>query len=967
MKHTIILRSINRGNSVKNALARATGKFYTPSIVANNLANDVVSNIRSIDKQEITVVDPFCGDGRLIVALLREASLKSIYKGIHWRISFWDYDADAVALAQYSISKIANELCLDVSLDPRCHDSFLLLQENYGKYDCVITNPPWESIKPDSRELLELDEQDRKAYLTYLKEYDSKLISALPLSQPLKRFAGWGTNLSRCGTELAIKLMSDEGICGLVIPLSLLMDQSSIPLRRWMFTNTEPICISSYPAEAKLIPYVDQNMVTVTLLKHYEESLSLVVNNYNRNMDLVSESKFTLSQDELEDIDWCLPVSSSLIYLKLIRKWMHLRTAGDLESTGQGALWLGRELDETRYREFTSNAGQYQFIKGRMVHRFCPLEPSPFFINLQLRHVPKSALHYRIAWRDVSRRSQSRRMQATIIPPYVVTGNSLHVGFFKDDDYDRLLALLAVVNSLPFEFQIRSRLGTGHMSIGVMRRVKIPPLDNPRTLKKLSKLVTSLLSVSENAIEDEINLEVEVARLYGLEAKEYIELLDQFENITKDFKSRLFTIYNNDQMKNETLIDDILVEKPGTENSYEAKIPNHYSAKLSELDLQIAVAVPPGGNWKNIPETIPSKRLEQIRKNYCKGKGSRSTYYGRLRPESPSYTINTNFNRPGNGCHLHYDYMGKQHRVISQREAARLQSFPDNFIFSGSKRSINSQIGNAVPPLLAYQIAKVLPFRGNFVDLFCGAGGLSLGFKWAGWKPILATDIEPSFLETYSKNIHKTVIEGDIRDKNVFNKIVNLVSEIQKQLPGEPLIMLGGPPCQGFSTAGNKRSIEDKRNLLFQEYKAMLEVLHPDAFIFENVTGITNMEGGKIFDAVKSELHKSAKTFYTWMLQTVNYGIPQRRTRVILIGLSREVDVSPPPPITYFGYQPRLFSNVSNAVSVFEALSDLPPLQSGEDGSSKNYISEPNNPYQLLMRSKISAADYTAMLTSQLH
>ena len=272
MKHTTILKSISQGASVKNALVRATGKFYTPPIIADNLVGDVVSSLRLASKRELRVVDPFCGDGRLIVALLRKLALKLKHKRIRWRIFFWDYDENAVILSQQSISKTVQELGLDASLDPRCQDSFLLPQEYYGEYDCVITNPPWESIKPDSRELSELTDQDRKAYLAGMKEYDLKLASVLPFSQPRKKYAGWGTNLSRCGTELALKLVADWGICGLVIPLSLLMDQSSIPLRRWMFTNAEPLSISNYPAEAKLFPQVDQNIVTVTLRKNCKRS-----------------------------------------------------------------------------------------------------------------------------------------------------------------------------------------------------------------------------------------------------------------------------------------------------------------------------------------------------------------------------------------------------------------------------------------------------------------------------------------------------------------------------------------------------------------------------------------------------------------------------------------------------------------------------------------------------------------------
>ena len=125
-------------------------------------------------------------------------------------------------------------------------------------------------------------------------------------------------------------------------------------------------------------------------------------------------------------------------------------------------------------------------------------------------------------------------------------------------------------------------------------------------------------------------------------------------------------------------------------------IYNHISPKLSDLEKQMIKHIPPGGNWKNIPIEIPSKRLEQIRRN-----GGRTTYYGRLLDNKPSYTISTYFHRIGNGCNIH----PTQNRIISIREAARLQSFNDNFVFYGSKNSIYKQIGNAVPPLMSEKIA----------------------------------------------------------------------------------------------------------------------------------------------------------------------------------------------------------------------------------------------------------------------
>jgi DNA (cytosine-5)-methyltransferase 1 len=393
-------------------------------------------------------------------------------------------------------------------------------------------------------------------------------------------------------------------------------------------------------------------------------------------------------------------------------------------------------------------------------------------------------------------------------------------------------------------------------------------------------------------------------------------------------------------------------------------IPNHFSPALSELDLMIARSVPPGGNWKNIPESVPSQRLRQIRESFAAGKGSRSTYYGRLRSDAPSYTISTYISRPGNGCHIHYDYSGGQHRVISQREAARLQSFPDSFVFKGSRNAVNHQIGNAVPPLLAYQIAKSLPYKGQFIDLFCGAGGMALGFIWAGWEPIVANDIEGVFVETYKANIHDNVITGDIRDQSVFDAIIEKWEKGRRGKKRTPLFVLGGPPCQGFSTAGNRRSMDDERNWLFTKYKAILEAVNPTGFVFENVPGLLNMDGGRVYEMISAELKSVTKALSTWRLSAESYAIPQRRMRLILVGDSRpDKLVDPPMPVTqYVPAQASHCDSLAPAITVGEAFSDLPPLSPGEDGSSKDYVHEPKNSYQELVRSRITPEEYLAII-----
>ena len=388
-------------------------------------------------------------------------------------------------------------------------------------------------------------------------------------------------------------------------------------------------------------------------------------------------------------------------------------------------------------------------------------------------------------------------------------------------------------------------------------------------------------------------------------------------------------------------------------------IANHYAAKLSDLDMQIINYVPQGGNWKNIPESVPSQRLVQIRESYKEGKGSRSTYYGRLRSDMPSYTINTYFTRPGNGCHIHYE----QDRTLSQREAARLQSFPDSFSFEGSLSAINTQIGNAVPPLLAFQIANSIPFKGQFVDLFCGAGGLALGFIWAGWKPIIANDIDAKALATHKHNIGEEAICGDINSEDVINNIVAACEKARIENLDLPLFVIGGPPCQGFSTANTRRGAEDMRNWLFKAYVNILRKIKPQGFVFENVKGMLNLDKGKFFEMITAELRSCAEEIKVNLVNSANFGIPQRRERVIVVGGANSfVSNFKLEEITTIPGAKNGNQALPHTPSVKDALDDLPALVHAEDGSQKEYTSAPSTLYQKLMREDITPSEYIATL-----
>lgn len=132
----------------------------------------------------------------------------------------------------------------------------------------------------------------------------------------------------------------------------------------------------------------------------------------------------------------------------------------------------------------------------------------------------------------------------------------------------------------------------------------------------------------------------------------------------------------------------------------ETTVSEHFMSKLSELDRYIISHVKPGGNYMDIPNDVNSKRIQRLQRD-----GGHTTCYGRMLPSEPSYTINTYFNRPNVGCNIHYS----EDRLITVREALRLQSFPDNYkIVSSSKQGRNLIVGNAVPPMLAEIIAKKL-------------------------------------------------------------------------------------------------------------------------------------------------------------------------------------------------------------------------------------------------------------------
>jgi DNA-cytosine methyltransferase len=366
-------------------------------------------------------------------------------------------------------------------------------------------------------------------------------------------------------------------------------------------------------------------------------------------------------------------------------------------------------------------------------------------------------------------------------------------------------------------------------------------------------------------------------------------------------------------------------------------IYNHVTYPLSENDIRMVKSIPAGGNWKNIPINIPSKRLERIRET-----GGRTTLYGRLMWDKPSYTITTYFNRPGNGSYIH----PSEDRVISAREAARLQSFPDDFIFEGSKTSFCKQIGNAVPPLLAYSVAKQIKKKTktkNVLDLFCGSGGLSKGFEWAGYNIVAANDNFVAACLTYRKNHPKTtLIEGDITSKDVKDKLFNAI----KNKPID--IIVGGPPCQGFSYAG-KRIVDDPRNFLYKEFVEIVKKIQPKVVVVENVEGIITSNNGKTYQSIKENFTELGYNFFGKKILAVRYGVPQKRKRVIMIG----VKVGDPKQC----FPEELIKEESSYTTVKDAISDLPSLKINGGENKDNTKTKSISWYQKFLSGKIEVEE----------
>ncbi len=351
--------------------------------------------------------------------------------------------------------------------------------------------------------------------------------------------------------------------------------------------------------------------------------------------------------------------------------------------------------------------------------------------------------------------------------------------------------------------------------------------------------------------------------------------------------------------------------------------------------------VPPGMNYKALtawagypnPKFVADKRFWN--------------FLLKLHPEKPSWTITA---QPG-------PWVGPFHwtsRRLRVPEIAAIQSFPKDYKFHGSRRSVQKQIGNAVPPLMAKAMVEFLkeslhePEKNensyipqlskhndnkfndsqalNIVSIFSGGGGIDLGFKKAGFQTAYATDFFEEATETLKLNNSAKFVEcKDIRKVDF--------KSIFKQLNIKKIdCLVGGPPCPAYSKSrfyrkDKKRALEDENSFTLSEYFRAVEELNPKVFFFENVHGFIYKPHQGAFDYLKERSEELGYTISYEVMNASEYGVPQTRERFICVGVKKnQGDKFLFPKATHYippRYDPLKDSNKEPWVTCGEAIGDL--------------------------------------------
>lgn len=219
---------------------------------------------------------------------------------------------------------------------------------------------------------------------------------------------------------------------------------------------------------------------------------------------------------------------------------------------------------------------------------------------------------------------------------------------------------------------------------------------------------------------------------------------------------------------------------------------------------------------------------------------------------------------------------------------------------------------------------------GNVIDLFAGVGGMSLGFEHAGFEVVYANEFDPEIAASYKYNhVSATVTVADIRDLDLEREF--------RRFSGSVDVVVGGPPCQGFSQKGSRKSILDERNYLFRQFVGVVDVVSPPYFVMENVPNLLTNEGGLFKRELIDLFGQIGYSVSAEVLNAADFGVPQNRRRAIVIGRKGSTKLAHPVP-------------TKSTATVWDAISDLNFLESGEGLPISRYPNPPLSEYQRKLR-----------------
>lgn len=240
------------------------------------------------------------------------------------------------------------------------------------------------------------------------------------------------------------------------------------------------------------------------------------------------------------------------------------------------------------------------------------------------------------------------------------------------------------------------------------------------------------------------------------------------------------------------------------------------------------------------------------------------------------------------------------------------------------------------------------------IDLFSGSGGMSEGFRRAGFKVVCALDTDKAVAETYTTN-HKDAVFicekiENVQSEKIFDTVFNKGYE-------DIDLIIGGPPCQGFSMANMRsRTADNPKNSLPHHFIRLVKDIKPKYFVMENVLGLLTLAKGEIKDMFIKEFIKIGYKVEYRVLNSVYYGVPQKRERVFFIGCKENTFPIVFPTYTHLSPGQTSFSNARTFVTMWDAISDLPKIGDGGGGNNVDvYHSKPKNDYQVIMRERKSA------------